>query len=60
MFVSVNKNITGPRKSKVRNKFLRNEGEGKREYFERLDQEAAAEISEIMLKKRHVSQKRKE
>lgn len=35
-------------------------GETRREFYQRLDKEAAEEINKILLKQKHVSQKRKE
>ena len=44
----------------MKENLLRKVGEGKQEYFQRLDKQAAEEIAAIMAKKKNVSQKRKE
>ena len=48
------------KKCKIKLELLRKDEETRKEYYGRLDQQAAEKVAEIMMKERRVSQKRKE
>lgn len=54
------KNVHDANKSKVKLSLLRREGETKKEYYDRLEQQTAQKVAQIMSKEKRVSQKRKE